>query len=86
MPPAQTEIIEPKTVFRGGFGVFYDRFSEGLSLQAIRFNGINQQQFVVTDPSILDAAIFTPNGVSNVPTVQSLTAFAQPQTTRVVAP
>lgn len=76
----------PKTVFRGGFGVFYDRFSEGLTLQSIRFNGINQQQFVVTDPSILDAIIFTPSGVSNVPTVQSLTAFAQPQTTRVVAP
>jgi len=76
----------PKTVFRGGFGVFYDRFSENLTLQSIRFNGSNQQQFVVTDPSILDAVIFTSNGVSNVPTVQSLTAFAQPQTTRVIAP
>lgn len=76
-----------KTVFRGGFGVFYDRFGESLTLQALRFNGINQQQFVVTDPAILDAVVFTQSGsVSNVPTVQSLTAFAQPQTTRVVAP
>ena len=77
---------KPKTVFRGGFGIFYDRFSEGLTLQTLRFNGINQQQFVVTDPVILGQAVFTTVGVSNVPTVQSLTAFAQKQTTRIVSP
>lgn len=78
---------KPKTVFRGGFGIFYDRFSEGLTLQTLRFNGINQQQFVVTDPAILDQAVFTADGgVSNVPSIQTLTAFAQRQTTRVVAP
>jgi hypothetical protein len=76
----------PKTVFRGGFGIFYERFGENLTLQARRFNGVNQQQFVVTDPAILDAVVFTPGGVSNVPTVSQLTAFAQPQTTRAVAP
>lgn len=76
----------PKTVFRGGFGTFYDRFGESLSLQARRFNGVNQQQFVVTDPAILDPIVFTASGVSNVPTVQALTAFAQAQTTRVVSP
>jgi len=76
----------PKTVFRGGFGIFYDRFGENLSLQAVRFDGISQQQFVVTDAAILDSIIFTPNGVSNVPTVAQLSAFAQPQTTRIVAP
>jgi hypothetical protein len=75
----------PKTVFRGGFGIFYDRFGESLSLQAIRFNGVNQQQFVVTDAAILDSIIFTRSGVSNVPTVAALSAFAQPQTTRVVS-
>ena len=31
----------PKTVFRGGAGIFYDRFSENFTLQAIRFNGTN---------------------------------------------
>ena len=76
----------PKTVFRGGFGIFYERFNENLSLQAIRYDGVSQQQFVVTDPAILDTVIFTQSGVSNVPTVEQLTAFAQPQTTRVVAP
>ncbi|MGB8509513.1 MAG: TonB-dependent receptor [Pyrinomonadaceae bacterium] len=48
----------PKTVFRGGFGLFYDRFSESLSLQALRFNGVNQQLYVVSDPAALD---FFPN-------------------------
>jgi hypothetical protein len=77
---------KPKTVFRGGFGVFYDRFSEGLTLQSIRFNGVNQQQFVVTDPTILSQAVFTSDGrVTNVPTVQTLAAFAQPQTVRIVS-
>ena len=39
-----------KTVIRLGFGLFYDRIGENFSLQALRFNGINQQQFVVASP------------------------------------
>ncbi|MFN2598511.1 MAG: TonB-dependent receptor plug domain-containing protein, partial [Pyrinomonadaceae bacterium] len=38
----------PKTVLRGGFGIFYSRVAENLTLQANRFNGENQQQFVIT--------------------------------------
>jgi hypothetical protein len=37
----------PKTVLRGGFGVFYSRVSDNLTLQANRFNGTNQQQFII---------------------------------------
>lgn len=76
----------PKTVIRGGVGVFYNRFGEGLTLQTIRFDGISQRQFVVTDPAILDSVIFTPDGVTNVPNIAELTAFALPQTTRIISP
>jgi Carboxypeptidase regulatory-like domain len=72
---------QAKTVIRGGFGVFFDRVSEDLTLQASRFNGINQQQFLVTDPSVLDLAQFSLDAVTNVPTIESLTAFQLPQTT-----
>ena len=34
----------PKTVLRGGFGLFYDRFTEDLILNADRQNGVVQQQ------------------------------------------
>jgi hypothetical protein len=36
-------------VIRGGGGVFYNRFSESSTLQANRFNGVNQQQFFVSE-------------------------------------
>ncbi len=84
--PAAGGPSDAKTVFRAGFGIFYDRFSDGLTLQSRRFDGIRQQNYIVEDPSILNTVIFTRNGVSNVPSVGQLSAFAQPQTTRVVSP
>jgi hypothetical protein len=39
-----------KTVLRTGFGVFYDRFQESQVLEAQRLNGVNQTQYIVTDP------------------------------------
>ncbi|MGI8883757.1 MAG: carboxypeptidase regulatory-like domain-containing protein, partial [Pyrinomonadaceae bacterium] len=76
----------PKTVFRGGFGVFYERFSENLSLQANRFNGVNQLNFLVSanDPDpirrqsaigLLDQPVFSLNGVTNVPTAAQIQSF-----------
>ncbi len=41
----------PKTVLRAGFGIFYDRFGQNLALQAEEFNGVNQQQYVVSSPT-----------------------------------
>ncbi len=40
----------PKTVFRGGFGIFYDRFNEQNILIAERFNGAAVKQEVVINP------------------------------------
>jgi len=40
----------PKTVLRAGTGLFYDRFTENLLLQARRLNGITEQEDVVTFP------------------------------------
>lgn len=39
----------PKTVIRGGFGIFYNRFNENSTLQANRFNGVNQLQFIASE-------------------------------------
>ncbi len=58
-----------KTVLRVGSGLFYDRFDYSLSLNALRLNGITQQQFVVDNPS------FYPN----VPSAASLTQALVPQ-------
>jgi Carboxypeptidase regulatory-like domain len=41
----------PIVVIRGGYGMFYDRFSSGQILQAERFNGVTQQQFIVNNPT-----------------------------------
>jgi hypothetical protein len=84
----------PKTVFRGGAGVFYDRFSENFTLQADRFDGVSQLNLFVngneTDPILKAAALallaqptFTLTGVTNVPTAaQILAALPQSNTIR----
>lgn len=76
--PGAGAASRPKTVVRGGFGMFYDRFAESLTLQANRFNGINQQQFIIRNPTFFPV----------VPTIEQLnaTGFAQTvQTIRTVA-
>jgi hypothetical protein len=88
----------PKTVFRGGFGVFYERFSENLTLQALRFGGAGQLDLIVsaneTDPvrraaalALLAQATFNPDGtVTNAPSAaQILAVLPQSNTIRRVS-
>lgn len=67
---------QPKTVLRAGFGLFYDRFSEGNALQAKRQNGINQQIFVVASPSFYPIA----------PPISQLISNRLPQAIRTMDP
>lgn len=59
---------QSKTVIRGGYGVFYERVNESLTLQTIRLNGVNQQQFTVQNPDFFPL----------IPTGEQLVTFAAP--------
>ncbi len=37
-----------KTVFRAGYGIFYDRFAQDLVVNTERMNGVTQQQYLVS--------------------------------------
>ena len=63
-----------KTVLRAGFGVFYDRVADTYTLNSIRYNGVTQQSYLITDPK------FFPN----VPSLSSLAGT--PQTIQLLDP
>jgi hypothetical protein len=42
---------QAKTVLRAGGGIFYDRIDDSLTLQALRFNGVNQVNYIVRNPT-----------------------------------
>jgi hypothetical protein len=44
--PGAGKAAAAKTIVRGGYGWFYDRFSSSYVLDAIRENGINQQEYI----------------------------------------
>ena len=48
-PGAANSARPPKMVIRAGFGVFYNRFGENQTLQARRFNGVTEQQFLLKE-------------------------------------
>jgi len=61
----------PKTVIRAGGAMFYNRYSANNEVQQARFNGVRQQQYVVTDPDFFPA----------IPSVATLQAEQQPPIT-----
>jgi hypothetical protein len=61
----------PKTVIRAGFGTFYDRFALTNVLTALRYNGVVQQQYVVTDPTFYPA-IPSPAALAASPSTQTI--------------
>jgi hypothetical protein len=74
-PGGSAKNANPGTVIRGGFGMFYDRFSEQNVLIAQRYNGINQQQFVVIDPDTYPA----------IPSESELEAFGTQQVIHTIS-
>jgi len=62
----------PKTVLRGGFGLFYDRFTQNLVLNADRLNGVTQQSYAVSCPQSPPCALL--DFFPDVPAVNTLPA------------
>jgi hypothetical protein len=84
-PGAKSPKSQAKTVVRGGFGIFYDRFALNNTLAAARYNGrIDQQgvqqQYVITDQATNEA--FFPN----LPAPSVLAAFQSTQVIQQIGP
>jgi hypothetical protein len=65
----------PKTVVRVGYGFFYERVDQNLTLQASRQNGVTQQFFVVPSPPFFPVA----------PPPEVLAASRQPQAIQLLS-
>ena len=74
-PGAKSARSKAKNVIRAGFGMFYDRFSLANTITSLRYNGIVQQQYVITNPD------FYPN----VPPVDSLGGTIPPSTIQLIS-
>jgi len=74
-PRATAKTARLKTVVRAGFGIFYDRFALANTINARRYNGIVQQQYVVTNPDFFPV----------VPSISVIAAFQTPQTTQQIS-
>ena len=73
-PGASQISLHPKTVIRGGFGMFYSRFDISNIQTAERYNGIVQQEYIVNNPT------FFPT----VPTISQLLAMGGVQSTQTI--
>ena len=65
----------PKFVLRVGWGTFYNRFQQGNILQALRQNGITEQQYIVPNPNFFCGPA-TPTGTTAVAACPSASTLA----------
>jgi hypothetical protein len=63
-----------KTVLRAGVGVFYNRIGINATLNELRFNGVTQQSFVVSNPSFFPV----------IPSIDVLESSRQPQQIQIL--
>jgi hypothetical protein len=71
----KTKAGAPRTVLRGGWGMFYNRFSESNLLNTLRFNGVNQVTYTVQNPTFFPV----------LPSSTQLSAFASLPTVDKIA-
>jgi hypothetical protein len=63
----------PKTVLRGGFGLFYNRITQDMVLNTDRLNGVTQQQYLVSSAPDSPVPYPTPPPVDTLlPTTQTI--------------
>ena len=65
-----------KTVLRAGFGIFYDRLADTNTLNSIRYNGVTQQSYLISEPNFFPV----------VPPLSLLAGTLAPQTLQLLAP
>ena len=70
-----------KTVLRAGFGAFYDRIPLTATLNALRYNGITQESYLILDPTFFPE--IPPPGMLQ---ADSAPQQLQPMSSRNVAP
>jgi Carboxypeptidase regulatory-like domain len=75
-PGANDKTKKLSTVIRAGFGIFYDRFALANTLTAERYNGVVQQQYVVTNPDFFPV----------IPSIPVIAAFQTTQTIQQISP